>query len=137
MINYGSFPGVSYFSCGFTYNELMKMFKKQKLSHYIAALESVKYLFDEDHTEAFVAQRKVGECGNDVFVEFIILKEKFDFSDTHHATLSHEIIHAVTNTLSDVLDIVKENEAFAYTHSHVLSQCYSLLKKKITNYAIL
>lgn len=132
-LNFGSFPGKVMFSCGYLFDEVMKELKKQKCNEWATAFNSCRDLSDQG-TAGFAAQRRLVIKGNSYVYSFIFIRDEFDYSPKHHATLSHEVIHACTFHLSDMIDIVKENEAFAYTHTHILNQCYDILgEQKLKN----
>ena len=54
----------------------------------------------------------------------------FDYSDYHYTKLAHEVLHVTSWCLNEVLDITKEHEAFAYTHTHVYTQCLNYIRGK-------
>lgn len=129
IINFGSFPGKCFFSTGYSFDELCQQLENQKCVDWLAALKNSKYLYDSENA-GYVFHTEVKVKGRLLTYMFLILKKPFDFSDWAHQILSHEAIHLVTFNLSNMLDIVKENEAFAYTHTHILDQCYSMLRNK-------
>lgn len=128
-LNFGSFPGKILFTVGYSFEEIAAELKKQKCPEWLDALNQTKNLFTEKNN-GFAAARTYLYKGEEYFYYFLHLKNKFDFSDKAHTTLAHEAIHICTFNLSDMLNIVTENEAFAYTHSHILNQCYTLLRRK-------
>jgi hypothetical protein len=128
-LNFGSFPGKIMFTCGYSFKDVCKELKKQKCNEWLECFKQLEYLF-EPSCAGFAAVRKL----NEFTYHFVCLRDEFDFSDKHHATLSHEVIHIITYNISDMLDIVKENEAFAYTHTHILNQCYEVLRRKPTKF---
>lgn len=130
MVNFGSFHGKILFTAGYTYDEICKELKKQKCDEWLVAFENTKYLWGKD-VAGFSSLQTVSINGKEYESCFVCLRDVFDFSDKAHATLSHEVIHICTHNLSNMLDIVKENEAFAYTHTHILNQCYDVLRGKI------
>lgn len=131
VLNFGSFPGKILFTSGYSFKEVCKELKKQKCNEWLECFKQVEYLF-EPNCAGFAATRVLKIDGQEYTCNFLCLRDEFDFSDKHHATLSHEAIHIVTYNLSDLLDIVKENEAFAYTHTHILNQCYEALRSNPT-----
>lgn len=126
-LNFGSFPGKIMFTCGYTYDEVCTELKKQKCSEWLIAFKECKYLTGSG-VAGFSSKRYLEIKGTEYEYSFIFLRDEFDFSDRHHAVLSHEVIHICTFHLSPMLDIVKENEAFAYTHTHILTQCYNVIR---------
>jgi len=129
-LNFGSFPGKILFTCGYTYDEICKELKKQKCDEWLQCFKTTDHLFSTD-TKGFFAKRKLDIKGEEYTYNFLHLIDLFDFNnEQHHVTLAHEIIHGVSFNLKDLLDIVEENEAFAYTHTHIMNQCYAALRNK-------
>lgn len=129
ILNFGSFPGKILFTAGYTFDEICKELKKQKCAEWLQCFETTKYLLD-GRSRGFGSERTLEINGKTYYYHFLCLRDIFDFSDQSHATLAHEVIHVCSYHLSDLLDLVKENEAFAYTHTHIMEQCYELLRKK-------
>lgn len=119
------------FTCGYSFKDICKELRKQKCKEWLECFKQLEYLF-EPSCAGFASTRTLKIDGKECTYHFVCLRDEFDFSDKHHATLSHEVIHIITYNLSDMLDIVKENEAFAYTHTHILNQCYAVLRRKPT-----
>ncbi len=130
-LNFGSFPGKVFFTTGYSFDEICKELTKQKQVDWLAAFKNSKYLFDSAAV-GYAYKTSVEVKGRELTYMFLVLKKSFDFSDYMHSILSHELIHLCTFNLKDMLDIVKENEAFAYTHTHMLTQCYEVLRQKPT-----
>lgn len=130
-LNFGSFPGKIMFTTGYSFKEICKELKKQKCNDWLESFKQTEYLF-EPNCAGFASTRELKIDGKDYTFNFLCLRDGFDFSDNHHAILSHEVIHICTHHLKDMFDIVKENEAFAYTHTHILTQCYEVLRQKPT-----
>lgn len=126
-LNFGSFPGKCMFTCGYTYKEIYDSLKKQKLTAWLDAFKTCEYLFD-GVTAGFASHRTLEIDGSIYYFHFLHLRDHFDYTDNAHSILSHEVIHLCTHNLKDILDIVKENEAFAYTHTYILKQCYEVLR---------
>lgn len=117
------------FSVGYSFEEVAAELKKQRCVGWAAAWQETKYLFHKDC--AGFAKKIIMEFkGKEYDYFFLHLRDEFKFTDRHHSVLSHELIHICTFNLSIMIDIVKENEAFAYTHTHLLEQCYQVLRKK-------
>lgn len=127
-LNFGSFPGKILFTCGYTYDEVCKQLKKEKCNDWLQCFETTKYLWTKD-CRGFGSFRTLTIKDKEYYFSFLCLRDIFDYSDSAHATLAHEVIHICSFQLHDLLDIVKENEAFAYTHTHIMNQCYELLRK--------
>lgn len=131
-LNFGSFPGKLLFSAGYTFDEVCKELKKQKCHDWLAAFNQCKYLTGSG-IAGFSSKQYLEIKGKEYEYCFVFLRDSFNFSDRHHAVLSHELIHICTHHLSSMFDIVKENEAFAYTHTHLLTQCYKVLRDSKNN----
>jgi hypothetical protein len=123
FLNLGSFPGVVMFSVGFTYDEVLKISTK-KYGDWALAVEKIQDVFQEDNNIGFASKRVV----KDINYFFLVLKKVFDFKDQSHVVLAHEALHVISFVLCDILDPMVENEAFCYTHSHILEQCYKILR---------
>lgn len=122
-LNFGSFFGSCMFVCGFTYEETLKHIKKKKTGDWILAFEDTKEIWNCDNW-GYASKRTV--AGVTYFI--LVLKNRFDFKDDSHSRLAHEILHLVSFCLKDFLDPMVENEAFAYTHTHLMTQCYKILR---------
>ena len=129
MLDFGSFPGKVMFTCGYTFEEICKELKKQKCHEWLKCFETTENLWSGT-CWGFGSQRVLAIKGKNYYYSFLCLRDRFNFSDQSHARLSHEVIHVCSQHLPDMFDIVKENEAFAYTHTHILNQCYKVLRNK-------
>lgn len=118
------------FSVGYSFDEISIELKKQKCGGWIEAWNETKYLFNSKECGGFAKKVIMEFKGKEYDYFFVHLRDEFKFTDRHHAILSHELIHICTFQLSCLIDIVKENKAFAYTHTHLLEQCYQILRKK-------
>lgn len=102
-LNFGSFPGKIIFSSGYTFKDICKELKKQKCGEWLTAFKTTEYLFTKD-CAGFSSTRCIEVDGKEYEYHFICLRDEFDFSDKHHTTLSHEVIHCCTFHLSNMLD---------------------------------
>jgi hypothetical protein len=127
-LNFGSFPGNIMFSAGYTFDEVCEELKKQKCTDWLIAFRACKHLTGSG-VVGFSSKQFVEIKGKEYEFCFVFLRDVFKHTDRHHAVLSHEVIHICTHHLRDMFDIVKENEAFAYTHTHILTQCYDVIRK--------
>ena len=124
-LNFGSFPGNCMFIVAFDYEECIKIMKRKKSGDWILALQETKSMWDEPNA-GFVSKRTL--VTGEIFY-FLVLRKKFDFTnDDHHATLAHEVLHLISYHLPFHLDPMEENEAFCYTHTHIMQQCYKILR---------
>lgn len=126
-LNFGSFHGKILFTAGYTYDEICKELKKQKCIDWLDAFKNTDYLWGNT-VSGFSSLTTIQIKGKGYQYCFVCLRDVFDFSDKAHGVLSHEVIHICTHNLSQMFDIVRENEAFAYTHTHILEQCYQVLR---------
>lgn len=115
------------FSAGYTFDEVCIELKKQRCKEWLAAFKGTQHLF-APNCKGFTSEQTWEYKDVTYYYTFLCLQEEFNFSDRHHAILAHEVIHCCTHHLSPMVDIVKENEAFAYTHTHILTQCYKALR---------
>jgi len=124
FLNFGIFYGTCLFICGFGYDEMIVHFKKKKTPKgWVTAFEGTKELWDNSNG-GFASKRYV----DDVSYCFLVLRKQFDFTDYAHTILAHEVLHLVSFQLKDFLDPMVENEAFCYTHTHIMNQCYKILR---------
>ena len=123
-LDFGTFYGSCLFVCGFTYEETLKVLKRKKSFEWLDAFETTKDVWDSDNWG--FASRRQTNAGKIYF--FLTLKSRFDFKDESHIKLAHEIVHLASFHLTDFLDPMKENEAFAYTHTRLMTQCYKILR---------
>ena len=129
IVNFGSFPGKTMFTCGFTFKEICKILKKQNCLDWLDAFKQTEHNFCHG-VAGFASAKTLVIKGKEYYYHFLHLRDQFDFSDEAHTTLAHEVIHLCTYNLVDFLDIVKENEAFCYTHTHIMKQCYKILRER-------
>lgn len=127
MLNFGSFPGKILFTAGFTYDEICKELTRQKCGSWLKAFKTTIDTWD-NRCWGFGSLRTINIKGQTYHYSFLCLRDNFDFTDSSHARLAHEVIHVCTWQLSDLFNMVKENEAFAYTHTHIMNQCYNVLR---------
>lgn len=132
FFDFGIFYGTLMFSVGFTFEEIQNHLIRKKVDkEWLLAFNATKKNF-VSHVAGHASRQIIYEGENEKSGRtyfFVHLKDAFDFkNDKHHKILSHELIHIVTYNLMDALDIVKENEAFAYTHSYLLDKIYKLLR---------
>ena len=123
-LNFGIFYGNCLFICGFSYDEVMLNFKKKKTPDgWVKAFKDTKEIWDNDNW-GYASKRTI----DGVLYFILVLKKRFDFKDESHARLAHEVTHIISFNLRDVLDPMTENEAFCYTQTHLMTQCYKILR---------
>ena len=59
----------------------------------------------------------------------VLFIKEWRHTDFCHIMLAHELLHAVSFVMSDMMDIVKENEALAYQHSYLMESVLKRLSK--------
>lgn len=130
FLNFGIFPGGVSLCCGFTYAEILAHFRKHKATDFAAAIENDEAKFAECDCQAMY--RSVGRNlrgKNEVrHLFFIYFKNRFTFTDEEMCKLAHEILHICQFYLPDVLDRLREREAEAYLHSHIMRQALEALR---------
>lgn len=127
-LNFGSFPGFITFACGYSAKEITAILKRQKCHEIVEQFQTTIDSLNSD-VWGYAARRESVNKGKSIQYFFLVVKDRFDFTDAnHHAILAHEVLHICTYNLSQFLDIVQENEAFAYTHTHIMKQIYAALK---------
>jgi hypothetical protein len=128
-LNNGHYPGYVMFSCGFSYDELIKLLRRKKADGWVRGIENDKVLFDD--STALCSQRtiKALDGGKDLTLQYIYIKDSFDFSDKAYVTLAHECVHLCQFFLPDInINRDVEIESEAYYHSHIMKQCLDILR---------
>jgi hypothetical protein len=68
--------------------------------------------------------------GESETLHYITLNEGFDFRNHYHyCQLAHECLHICQFMLPAFLDVNKEIEAVAYTHTFIMDKCLTILKE--------
>lgn len=123
-LNTGIFSAPVVFSVGFKYDEMIKKLGKE----WADPLAEDKELIDNGSCFALKRSVQINKRQTCDFY-YIIFDDEFTFSDTDMCLLAHEIHHICTFYLRDLLDITKEFECVAYTHSHLMKQCLEALRE--------
>lgn len=118
----GIFPATVLFSCGFSYDELIKELNKNKATDWAYGISQDKELIDGGCW--FGLKRTFKNKSH----FYIIITEKFKFEDEHYCKLAHEILHICQFFLPDVLDRDREIEAEAYLHTYLMRKCLKSLR---------
>lgn len=128
VIDSGIFNAMILFSCGFSYNELMKHLKSQDCQDWALAIKDDKdTMADGDHW----ALKRIVKEGKATYTYFyIFFRHQFDFSDHSMVVLAHECLHICQFLLPEFLDRDREVECEAYLHSHLMMQCLNVLRGK-------
>jgi len=126
-LNTGIFPANIVFSCGFGYDEIMKLLKQKKADNWHEGLLHDKSLIDGGGWFALsrTVEKKEGAY---VHLYYIILKYDFEFTDYDYCRLAHEVLHICQFMLPDILNRDREYECEAYLHTHIMQQCLKALR---------
>jgi hypothetical protein len=125
----GSFPPMIMFSVGFSYNQIINHLKKMKAKEWISGLEGEKEFINKNKYIAMhreMIDTKTERHAKDLY--YIIFTEPFIFTDYSYSILAHEVLHCTQFLLEPILDIKKEYEAFAYTHTFIMDKCMELIR---------
>lgn len=128
----GIFPATILFSCGFTYDEIIKDLKKKKAKDWLNGLDEDKELINCKASWGMAMRRDCEntKTGEKKILFYIILKDRFDFTDGSYCKLAHEVLHICQFFLPDILNRNKEHEAEAYLHTHIMNSCLKALRGK-------
>lgn len=125
----GSFPPMLMVSFGFSYDEIIAHLKKCKAKEWIKGIYGEKEFIDKSkycglHRE--IVETKTERPVKNLY--YLIFTEEFLFTDYSYSILAHEVLHVVQFALDPILDIRKELEAFAYTHTYVMDMCLKSIR---------
>jgi hypothetical protein len=108
----------------------MKHLKKVKAEDWMAGLEGEREMVD---TSKYVTLfREIASTETERPTKklyYIIFTEPFMFTDNSYSILAHEVLHCTQFLLRPILDIDKEYEAFAYTHTFIMDKCIELIRR--------
>lgn len=127
-LNTGIFPATVMFSCGFEYDEIIKMLKQKKAEHWLYGLSEDKELIDKGNYFSLRRVIENSKTKESKTLFYIILKEDFKFTDFEYCKLAHEVLHICQFFLPDCLDRNREYECEAYLHTHIMQQCLTVLR---------
>jgi hypothetical protein len=127
-IDTGIFPATVMFTCGFKYDDIIKMLKKKKAEHWHTGLGNDKELIDNGNYFALRRDIENSKTRKSKTLFYIIITEDFNFTDYEYCKLAHEVLHICQFFLPDCLDRNKEHEAEAYLHTHLMLQCLKVLR---------
>src|ERR1700689_1401008 len=121
-LNTGIFPDDILFSIGFSYEELIKTLKKIKANGWAIGIERDKDLIERS---TFIAMKReyINTKGKTITNFYIIIKNKFPFTDYSYSCLAHEVLHICQFMLPDFLNRDREYECEAYLNTHLMIQC--------------
>ena len=120
-INFGIFPGIISFTCGYTIKQIKKIYNGQGCKDWTAALKDVELV----DSCLGMAMHRIHKGSN---YWYCILRDPFTFTDQEMVTLSHEVLHLVQFRLNGVLDRDREFECEAYLHTHIMTQILDQLR---------
>ena len=126
----GSFPPMIMFSCGFSYDEMIAILKKQKAKEWLRGIGDDRELITK--AKYLALHREIINTRTERLTKhlyYLIFTEEFLFTDYSYSILAHEVLHLVQFALEPILDISKEMECFAYTHTFVMNKCLKLLRE--------
>ena len=119
----GIFYGNVLFTVGFSTDQIIAHLKKTKNQEWIPAVELKRDLYN---SRGFCS---VPTIKGKRFA--LINLSRFTWNDAEsHIVLSHEVVHLCQFFLPDFIGDRSEIECEAYYHSHIMRQCYTLLKPK-------
>lgn len=126
----GIFPAPVMFSCGFSYDEILKHLKKLKAEDWLLGLQDNRNLIEGGNWFGLQRILENTKTGEKKWLYYIIIKPSFNFSDDHYLKLAHEVLHICQFMLPDILDRNREYECEAYLHTHIMRQCLECLRGK-------
>jgi len=126
----GIWPAKVLFSCGYGYDELLQRLKKFNADLWALGLRDDKPLIESGNYFCLKRTFAHPTTKKEATYFYVILKKQFDFSDYMYCTLAHELHHLCTFMLPDMLDIQREYEAAAYTHTYFMENILKLLRTK-------
>lgn len=132
FLNNGCYPGYVMFSCGFSYDEIIKFLKKHNKTGgdlWALGLQNDKNLINNGKYFALKREFYNKKSNQNRTFYYIILKNSFLFDDFDYIALSHECLHICQFFLPDILNRNKEIEAEAYYHSHLMTQCLKVIRE--------
>ena len=134
-INFGIYPGYCMFSVGFTFDEIMLHLKESEgndrdLKDWISGIEDDKALIDSGSNFGLKRTLENTKTGKVKHLSYIIFTDRFGFTDYEMCKLAHEVLHICQFVLPDFMDVEREFESVAYTHTHLMSQCLELMRGK-------
>lgn len=124
----GIFPCTVLFSVGFTYDEIIKHLNKTKATEWALGLSEDKKLVDSGNNFALKRTIENNKTGKSVTMFYIILINQFKFTDYEMCKLAHEVLHICQFMLPEMLDMEREYESVAYTHTYLMQSCLKQLR---------
>lgn len=126
----GIWPATIMFAYRFGYDDLMAHLKKVKAMQWHTGLMKDKELIDNGNHFGLVRYIENEQTKKEIQLFYIIIKPEFTFSDWDFCMLAHEVLHICQFLLRDILDVEREFEAFAYTHTFLMERCLKSLRNE-------
>jgi len=130
VLNFGIFPGYMVFCYNHTHKEILDYFNKKGAETWYYGIKGDGKLVDDGNWLAMAREVMHNKTGKVQKLFYIVIPEKFTFSDYDYVRLAHEVTHICQFYLPDVLNRNKEHEAEAYLHSHIMTQCLNVIRGK-------
>jgi hypothetical protein len=125
----GSFPPTIMFSVGYSHIQIIRYLKKVKAKEWLCGIKDEGKLIDD--AKYITLYREIVNTKTERPIRklyYIIFTESFLFTDYSYSILAHEVLHCTQFLLRPILDIDKEYEAFAYTHTFIMDKCMDLIR---------
>lgn len=130
-LNFGTYPGSILFVVGYEFDDVLNYLKKRKVPDYWSvAFKDTADLYNNKGSWGYAVKRIIEnfKLKNEQTCYILFIRRQFDFSDWAYTALAHECLHLASYFLRDFLDITKEDEAFAYTHTYLMENCLKKLR---------
>lgn len=127
-LNAGIFPFTVMLVVGYNYDELCEALDRTNAFGWKEAIKEDK---DRINSTAYQTMARYVSKDDEPAVEyfFIYLKNQFRFTDWDMCMLAHEVLHVCQFAMKDILNMEREYEAVAYTHTHLMTQCLKELRE--------
>ena len=111
---WGTYSPTTLVACGFKdYKDLIEFMSTKDDKEWLEAMRNKPEEFDADHFSVWTHEKR----------RYSLLWLKSWKSDQYHyKVLAHELLHGVSFMMSDFMDCIKENEAFAYQHTYLFDE---------------
>lgn len=127
--DWGTYDDHTVVAVGFTIQEIIDLMKKDKCLQWARAVESRKDDFEQmGKNSHFFSSWTMVENGKDYhYSVMFLLHWKPDMS--HYKVLAHELVHGISFIMNNKMDVMKENEAFAYQHTYLFDRIATKLNE--------
>jgi hypothetical protein len=123
-INTGIFPATIMLSVGFDYHRIINELNELNAHEWVGPIDTEEDKALLEQGKNFALKRE--HNGRTYF--YIIFIDDFGFTDYEMCKLAHEVLHICQFMLPDFLDVLREYECYAYTHTHIMEQCLKKLR---------